>query len=69
MLLRQELTMFPTWLEKGEKPGRNILETLKKSEEQVYQDAKFFAALCRLEGDGNGEALFAKISNHGSPQP
>jgi hypothetical protein len=60
--LRQQLAMYPVWLEEGEKPGSNVFDVLKKSEEQLLQDARFFAMLCRREGDANTEALFMRIA-------
>lgn len=60
--LQQELALFPTWLEETEKPSAAVFEVLRNCEAELIEDAKFFAALCRLEGDANGEALFTRIS-------
>jgi hypothetical protein len=60
--LQLELALFPAWLEAGEKPGARAFEILRSSEAQLIQDAKFFAALCRRDGDANGESLFSRIS-------
>jgi hypothetical protein len=65
--LQQELAAHPVWLEEREKSFG--LEALKKSEEQLLQDARFFGTLCRREGDANGEALFKKVSAFKPAQP
>ena len=67
--LRQELAEHPAWLEDGEQSGKGGMEALKKDEDQMLEDARFLAALCKLERDADSEALFRKIANFKPAQP
>ena len=67
--LRQELALHPVWLAEGGKSGIGVFEALKKSEEQLLQDARFLAALSRRDGDTDGEALYTRISTFKPAQP
>ena len=67
--LRQALAQHPVWLAEAGTSGGGVFEALKLSEEQLLRDARFLAALCRREGDANGEALYTRISAFKPAQP
>ena len=75
--MREELATHPVWSEKRDKirfypfvlERDDLLATLKKCGEQLVQDARFLAELCRRDNNKNGEALFLRISAFKPAQP
>jgi hypothetical protein len=65
--LQTELALHAVWPDG--KPQSATLDVLKKCEEQLIDDAKFFAALSAKRDDANSAAVFERISTFKPMQP